>query len=241
MILQAALNGARRRGEHAALPLPPGAIVTDAVAAVRAGANEVHLHVRDETGAETLRAEVVDALLGALRQALPGTLLGVSTGLWIEGDHARTAASIGQWRNLPDYASLNIGEAGAMAVAAALRERGIGLELGLFVEADVEAALAADLSARAFRILIEVTEPEPDRALAVAERMLARLRAAGASKSLLLHGMEATVWPLFDLAAARGLSQRLGLEDGLTLPDGTIAGHNAAIIAAGRQRNGTQR
>jgi uncharacterized protein (DUF849 family) len=199
------------------------------------------VHIRDETGAETLRAEVVDALIGALRQALPGTLLGVSTGLWIEGDHARTAASIEQWRNLPDYASLNIGEAGAMAVAAALRERGIGLELGLFDEADVEAALAADLTTSAFRILIEVTEPEPVRALAVAERMLARLHAAGVAKPLLLHGMEATVWPLFDLAATRGLSQRLGLEDGLTLPDGTIAGHNAAIIAAGRQRNGTQR
>lgn len=47
----------------------------------------------------------------------------------------------------------------------------------------------------------------------------------------------AIVWPL----VARGLSQRLGLEVGLCLPDGTIAGHNAAIIAAGRQRNGTQR
>ncbi len=241
MILQAALNGARRREEHAAVPLTPAAIVADAVAAVRAGANEVHVHIRDETGAETLRAEAVDALLGALRQALPGTLLGVSTGLWIEGDHARTAACIGQWRNRPDYASLNMGEAGAMAVAAALHERGIGLELGLFDEADVEAALAADLTTGAFRILIEVTEPEPAHALAVAERMLARLRAAGVSKSLLLHGMEATVWPLFDLAARHGLSQRLGLEDGLTLPEGTIAGHNAAIIAAGRQRNGTQR
>ena len=241
MILQAALNGARRREEHAALPLTPAAIVADAVAAVRAGANEVHLHIRDETGAETLRADVVDASIGALRQALPGTLLGISTGLWIEGDHARTAASIGRWRNLPDYASLNMGEQGAIAVAAALGERGIGIELGLFDEDDVEAALAVDLAARAFRILIEVTEPEPSRALAVAERMLARLRMAGASKSLLLHGMEATVWPLFDFAARRGLSQRLGLEDGLCLPDGTIAGHNAAIIAAGRQRNGTQR
>jgi uncharacterized protein (DUF849 family) len=241
MILQAALNGARQRGEHAALPLTPAAIVEDAVAAVRAGANEVHLHIRDEAGAETLCAEVVDVLIGAMRRALPGTLLGISTGLWIEGNHGLTAARIGQWRNLPDYASLNMGEAGAVTVAAALRARGIGLELGLADEGDVEAALSAGLTDQALRILIEVMEPEPTRALSIAEAMLARLQAAGVAKPLLLHGMDATVWPLFDLAATHGLSQRLGLEDGASLPDGTIAGNNAAIIMAGRQRNGTQR
>jgi uncharacterized protein (DUF849 family) len=241
MILQAALTGARQRDEHAALPLTPAAIVTDAVAAVHAGANEVHLHIRDEAGAETLRAEAADVVVAAVRHALPGTLFGISTGLWIEGDHALTVDRIGRWRELPDYASVNMSEAGAAAVAEALHARGVGLELGLADEADVEAALAARLTDRAFRILIEIVEPEPARAIRVADAMLVRLRAAGTPKSLLLHGMDATVWPLFDLAAARGLSQRLGLEDGVRLPDGTIAGHNAAIIAAGRQRNGTQR
>ncbi len=238
MILQAAINGARKAAEHAALPLTPERIVADSVAVLKAGANEIHLHLRNAQGAETLDPAAVDPLMKSLRAAVPGTLLGVSSGLWIEGDHARTAACIAQWSARPDYASLNIREGGAALVAEALLEAGIGIELGLFDEADVGKALAAGLVERAFRVLVEVIEPEPAAALGVADRMLAQLRQAGCGKSILLHGMEATMWPLFEMAAARGLSQRLGLEDGLALPDGATARDNAAIIAEGKRRIG---
>lgn len=235
MILQAAINGARKASEHRALPVTPDEIVADSVAVVRAGVNEIHLHLRNAQGAETLQAIAVDPLMTALRKGLPGTLLGVSTGVWIEGDHGRTVACIGGWTVRPDYASLNMREHGATDVAHALQKAGIGIELGLFDEDDVEKALEAGLVERAFRVLIEVIEPEPVAALRIAENMLAQLAHAGCTRSILLHGMEATMWPLFEMAVAKGLSQRLGLEDGLTMPDGAIAADNVAIIQAAKQ------
>ncbi len=60
MIVQACLNGARAASFHPALPLTADAIARDALAAVRAGAAELHFHVRDEEGRETLRPEIVD-------------------------------------------------------------------------------------------------------------------------------------------------------------------------------------
>ena len=61
----------------------------------------------------------------ALRRRLPGTLIGVSTGAWIEGDPDRTFRAIGTWRILPDYASVNLSEPPAPAVIERLRSMGV--------------------------------------------------------------------------------------------------------------------
>ncbi len=52
----------------------------------------------------------MNASVLALRRACPGTLIGVSTSEWIERDEARTLASIDAWDELPDYASVSLGE-----------------------------------------------------------------------------------------------------------------------------------
>ena len=51
-------------------------------------------------------------------------------------------------------------------------------------------------------------------------------------RPLLLHGLDATVWPFVALAADRRWSTRVGLEDGSLLPGGAIASGNAALVAA---------
>lgn len=43
-------------------------------------------------------------------------------------------------------------------------------------------------------------------------------------------------WPMLDLAAARGVAARIGLEDTLRLPEGTTAASNAELVAAGHGR-----
>ncbi len=91
MLVQACLNGARSRGYHPRLPLTPDALAADARDCVRAGAAELHLHVRGPDGAESLAPAAVDATVAALRAAVPGTLVGISTGAWIEP--TRTAGS----------------------------------------------------------------------------------------------------------------------------------------------------
>jgi uncharacterized protein (DUF849 family) len=51
-----------------------------------------------------------------------------------------------------------------------------------------------------------------------------------------LHGTDATAWPMIDLASARGYGTRVGLEDTLVLPDGTTAGGNAELVGAAAVR-----
>lgn len=233
MIVQACLNGARPRGFHPRLPLGPEALAADAAEAVAAGAGEIHLHVRGPDGAETLAADVMDATLAAVRARAPGTLVGVSTGDWIEGgDEDRRLAAIAGWRALPDHASVNLGEPGAPAVIELLRRRGVGVEAGLASAADAERLLRLGLGGLALRVLVEIEEQEPEAAMAVADGVLGVLARAGPAKPVLLHGFDATVWPFVARAAREGWSTRVGLEDGSALPDGAAAGSNAALVAA---------
>ena len=121
MIVQACVNGARDAAFHPALPLTPDAMARDSAACVAAGAAEVHFHARGPDGRESLAPTAIDATVRAVRQACPGTLIGVSTGAWIERDEQRTLAAIDGWREPPDYASVNLAEPDAPAVIEHLR------------------------------------------------------------------------------------------------------------------------
>src|ERR1700677_2701827 len=232
MIIQACMNGIRDADLHPALPLTVEAIARDGAAWVAAGAAELHLHARGPDGRESLAAPVMNATISALRHACPGTLIGVSTGEWIERDEARTLASIDAWDELPDYASVNLGEHAAPAVMEKLRQRSIGIEAGLASVADAERLVKLDIGKRVLRILIEISEQDLSEALAVADGIAAVLDRAEARRPLLLHGSDATVWQFVALAADRRWSTRVGLEDGNLLPGGTIASGNAALVAA---------
>lgn len=232
MIVQACLNGARPRGHHPRLPLDPDALAGDAALTVAAGAGEIHLHVRGPDGAESLAPEHVDATVAALRASVPGTLVGVSTGAWIERGDDRRLACIGGWRELPDYASVNLSEPGAPGVVELLRRVGVGIEAGLASGADAERLVRLGLDRLAVRYLIEIGEQALGEAEAVADEVLAVLARAGARRPVLLHGFDATVWPFVERAARQGFSTRVGLEDGSALPDGRTAGSNAELVAA---------
>ncbi len=232
MIVQACLNGARPAGYHPALPLTPEAIARDAAACVAAGAAELHIHPRAPDGHESLAPEVIDATVLAVRRACPGTLVGVSTGAWIERDADRTLACIAGWRELPDHASVNFSEPAAPAVMERLLRLGISVEAGLATVADAERLVSLGLGARALRILIEIVEQDEAEALSVAAGVRAVLARARIHRPILLHGFDATVWRFVEVCAAQRLSTRVGLEDGSLLPDGTTASNNPALVAA---------
>lgn len=86
MFLQAALNGARPPSAHPALPLHLHDLIQEARAVVATGATDLHVHVRDQQGRESLAPEDVTRLMGALRRACPGTPIGLSTGARIVPD-----------------------------------------------------------------------------------------------------------------------------------------------------------
>ncbi len=231
MIVQACLNGARSAAYHPALPLTQEAMAADAAACVAAGAAELHLHPRGSDGRESLAPAAVDATVLAVRRACPGTLIGVSTGAWIEGDEDRTLACIEGWRELPDYASVNLAEPGALAVMERLWRCSVGVEAGLASVADAERLIAWGMGGRALRVMVEVEEQDEGEALAVAEEIEAVLTRAGLRRPMLLHGLDAGVWRFVARAAEQRFSTRVGLEDGDTLPDGTTAPSNAALVA----------
>ena len=135
-MLQAALNGDLTKGAHPALPLSVDELARDAVACVAAGARAIHLHPRDGEGRERLDADVVDEVVVRVREAC-GVPVGVSTGAWIEPNLERRLELVGGWRE-PDYASVNVSERGAPAVAEALAEAGIGVEAGVWTVEDAE-------------------------------------------------------------------------------------------------------
>lgn len=230
MIVQACLNGARPRRYHPALPLTAEAMAVDAAACVAAGAAELHVHPRGPDGRESLAA--VGPTVLALRKACPGTLIGVSTGAWIEGEADRTLTAIAAWQACPDYASVNLAEPEAPAVIDALMRRGVGIEAGLSCVADAERFAALQHSPRVFRILIEVEDQEVAQAYDMADRVDAVLGRGAVGRPILAHGLDATVWALVDRARTRRWSTRIGLEDGDRLPDGTTPLDNAALVAA---------
>ncbi len=232
MIVQACINGAREAAFHPALPLTPEAIAADALACIAAGAGEIHLHVREPDGRESLAAEAVGGTIRRLRAAVPGTLVGISTGEWIEESEARTLSAIAAWRDLPDYASVNLSEAAAPAVMRALSARGVGIEAGLASVGDAERLASLALERPPLRILIEIGEQDAEEAVSVADAIHDVVERAGLRRPIQLHGMDVTVWPLVRRAAARRWSTRVGLEDGKALPDGTAAPDNAALVRA---------
>jgi len=232
MIVQACINGARPADFHPALPLDPDSMARDGAASIASGAAELHVHARGADGQESLAPEATDRTVAALRRACPGTLIGVSTGAWIEKDDLRTLVAVAGWRELPDYASVNLSETAAPVVMESLRQRGIGIEAGLASIADAERLVALDHGGRVLRVLVEISEQTLDEAFAVADGIEAVLARAGIRRSILLHGENATVWPFVERAAARKFSTRVGLEDGKHLPDGSIAAGNPALVAA---------
>jgi uncharacterized protein (DUF849 family) len=110
MIVQACLNGGHPPSYHPAIPVTIRAMLEDGRKVIAAGASEIHLHVRGEDGLESLAPKYVDATITALKTALPGTLIGISTGAWIEKDDDRLLGYVDRWSALPDYASVNLSE-----------------------------------------------------------------------------------------------------------------------------------
>ncbi|MFA6155773.1 3-keto-5-aminohexanoate cleavage protein, partial [Mesorhizobium sp.] len=132
----------------------------------------------------------------------------------------------------PDYASVNLSEADAPAVMELLRLRTIGIEAGLASVADAERFVALAGHRRVLRILIEIDIQDLSAALDEAQGVAAVLERAEVRRPILLHGSDATVWPFVELAHRKRWSTRVGLEDGKTLADGTVAKDNAALVAA---------
>ncbi|MEU9298320.1 3-keto-5-aminohexanoate cleavage protein [Streptomyces sp. NPDC048266] len=233
-MLQVCLNGARSRAECSHLPITPYELAAAAREAVAAGAEDIHLHPKDRDGRDTLESAAVAAAVNAVRAAVPGVPIGVTTGAWATADPQVRAAQVRAWTVLPDHASVNWHEDGATDVAAALLDRRVGIEAGIYSGTPAaQRFLDWPESRQVLRILAEITETAPQDAVHAATDLLSDLESV--ATPILLHGEDTAAWPILRLAASRGLDTRIGLEDVLHLPDGTPAPDNAALVCAARE------
>jgi uncharacterized protein (DUF849 family) len=230
MLMKAALNGSRTPMEHPAIPVTPTQLAQEARGAVAAGAGALHVHVRGADGQESLAPDDVASALEAIRAACPGIAVGISTGAWIVPDVSQRLALCNAWEVLPDFASVNVHEAGSLQMIRLLRDKGVGVEAGIWNAQAADTLVRSGLADACLRILIEPAEEAGD-----ARANLVRIEAAlgQVSRPRLLRGVGAVVWEFVALAAQRHYDTWTGFEDTLTLPDGSRAENNAALVAAG--------
>jgi uncharacterized protein (DUF849 family) len=226
--IKAPLNGGRG---HPA-PVTPRELAAAAADAIEAGAFAIHIHPRKADGSESLQAADVDAAIGAIREVVPEAQIGVTTGAWIESDAAKRCALVKSWMQIPDFASVNMHESGAIEVAELLLERGVAIEMGLASVEAAELMMSSKLWKRAERVLLEPQEQKTRDALATVDAICDVI--AECDIPWLLHGVDKTAWPLVRESKRRGWDTRVGLEDTLSMPDGSDAQANAEMVRAAR-------
>jgi uncharacterized protein (DUF849 family) len=238
-MLQVTPNGPWTKDVHPGMPISLAEVLADLRECFRAGATGVHLHVRDATGAETLRPDVVNETCRWVRALADeegvAAEIGLTTGEWIVPGLAERIAMIREWEGV-DCTTVNLSESGFESVMAAMLDVGIGIDVGLWAPAEMKVLLASGMLPRAQRVSIELDPGEPyfliGEPSAIAQQVNDALDEAGSTCPRLTHGMNNWTWPLVADAFRRGHDTRVGFEDSIYLPDGSIAPGNAALVRA---------
>jgi hypothetical protein len=108
----------------------------------------------------------------------------------------------------------------------------VGIEAGLLSLADADIFVRAGIAPRCARALIEPLDPDPDDAVAHAERIERVLSQGGVQLQQVHHGDGIASWAVNRRAAEGGHDIRTGLEDTPVLPDGRQAAGNGELVAA---------
>ena len=231
MLLKVALNGNRSIIDHSAVPLTPEQLAQDARTAVSLGVGAIHIHPRGADGLESLHWNEIEPAIRAIREACPITPIGISTREGITATAAERYELICGWESSLDFASVNFHEEGSIDVAKKLIELGIGVEAGLFTPQAAENLVESGLAELCLRIMFEPIDETVEGAVETVNRIEKILTKGGvANRSRLLHGFDATAWPMLVEAKNRGYDSRIGLEDTLFLPDGSAPKSNAKLV-----------
>lgn len=235
-------NGARRgKTDHARLPMTAGEIARDAAEALDAGAAMIHLHVRDAEGRHTLDAELYREATERVRAEV-GDRLVVQITTEAVGRYAPPEQMAVVDAVRPESVSVALREIlpelADESAAAAFFERTAALGIMLqFIIYD-----ASELT-RIKRLVARGVVPQSaPPVLAVLGRYSEAGATDGELEAYLEAGIERFPWMLCAFgpreahfaarAALHGGDARVGFENNLWLPDGTLASGNAALVAA---------
>jgi len=238
--LMVAPNGARRSiKDHAALPVALDDIVNTAVACHAAGADAIHLHVRDDEGAHSLDAGRYREALQALGRAVPAMAIQITTesaGVYAPEDQLRCLAQL-----RPSAASVSVREM-ARDPKAAARAYAICAEAETQVQHILygpscieqlkswykDGTVSVDMRDAIF-VLGQYAPPvlaEPDQL----EGFLANTADLDLNWTVCAFGRKEQACLLAAIAA--GGDVRIGFENNLETSDGRLLQDNAASVTA---------
>jgi uncharacterized protein (DUF849 family) len=258
VIITCAVTGGSEYGKNSTyVPKTPRHIAEEAVAAARAGAASVHIHVRDpETGAPSMEFEHYREVVQRIRDSGVDMLINLTTGMGARYDppvedgapaasvvQSPTARTIHVSRLCPDIctldvATMNFGPNAVVNTPAHLRimsgqiqEAGTKPELEVFDLGHVDLAL---------RMIADGHLPEPpffQFCLGIPGGAPATPEAMLMMRSMLPPD---TVWSAFGIARSQmkmvaqsvilGGHCRVGLEDNLYLEHGVLSKGNAPLV-----------
>lgn len=243
LILAVAPNGARKtKADHGAMPIAPEEIASTAAACAEAGASMIHLHVRDSQGRHSLDVEAYRAAIDAVRREVGrGLVIQVTSeavGVYTPDQQMAMvralrpeAVSLAIREITPDAAH----EAAAAEFLAWMRQESITPQYILYSAEDV---------AR-FESLVDrqVVPGEKQFVLFVLGRYTKDQRSSPADILPFLQALRRDhLWAVCAFgpretacalaAACLDGHARVGFENNLRLPDGSVAPDNAALVSA---------
>lgn len=234
-----ATNGARRgRGDHPKLPVTTSQIVQTASACRKAGADGLHLHVRDASGAHTLDSGRYREALAALHETVPGLDVQITTEAAGQFDVATQLACLSEV--VPVWASIAVRETArspdlAERLYALCAEQGTRVQHILYDTGD--AALLAHWQAQGI-----VREGQDDRLLVLGRYTTGQVSTPADLDPVLSEAPPPAAWMVCAFgpqehaclthAAQQGSDVRVGFENALTDETGKPWRDNAASVAA---------
>lgn len=260
-ILTCALTGVLTDPKQHPVPVTPAQMAAEARDAFNAGAAIMHVHLRaQESGMghlPTWDPDVAEAVVSAIREACPGVIVNLTTGV-IGKDISGPAACIRRVK--PEIAACNAGSLNYLKIKSdgqwawppmvfdnpvpkvqqfldVMAECGTHPEFECF---DVGIVRSVGMYIDAGMLKPEMGRPEYNFVMGVASGMpcdadllqlLPRWVKPGSVWQTTLIG-RAEIWPVHQLTAELGGMLRSGLEDTFYLPGGERAPGNGALIEA---------
>ena len=260
-ILTCALTGVLTNPSQHPVPVTPEQMAQEARDAFNAGASVMHVHLRQqEEGKGHLPSwdpEVATAVVSAIREACPGVIINLTTGV-VGKDVSGPLACIRRIK--PEIAACNAGSLNYLKIRDdgqwawppmvfdnpvtkvqqfldVMQECGVHPEFECF---DVGIVRSVGMYLKAGMLPPELGRPEYNLVMGVASGMpcdadllalLLRWMAPDSVWQTTLIG-RAEIWPVHQKTADLGGMLRTGLEDTFYLPDGERAKGNGALISA---------
>ncbi|MBY6208644.1 MULTISPECIES: 3-keto-5-aminohexanoate cleavage protein [Halomonas] len=246
-LLMVAPNGARRtRVDHPQIPLTPEALAADALACRDAGAAMVHLHVREPDGRHLLDVAAYRDALGMIRAAVGDDMvLQVTSEAGGRYDPQAQRKLLEELR--PESVSVAVRElfgdprevAASGAVCRNLQAEGGSVQYILYSVEDLlhfnqlrdTGVLPSGKSFLLFVLGRYETPPVADPA-----RLPEFLEALTPGDRWAVCAFGPTEAECMGLAAAHGGHARVGFENNLWRPDGTLVKDNAELVRLTRER-----